>query len=190
MWHGPHSPLPPALLCGLAGDAEPGADLGPGVAIGAQALDRLGDGRVDLPCQAEHDGQGLNVAVPDAAAVGAHDAAGEAYSAAGRLTEAITLHERTLADCERVLGDTHPSTLTARHNLAHDYRAARRLAEAIPLFERTLAESERVLGNTHPDTLISRSFLADAYRAVGRLAEAERLRMDSTAQPSDPKNGD
>ena len=37
----------PALLGGLAGGAEPGADLGPGVAAGAQALDRLGAGDGD-----------------------------------------------------------------------------------------------------------------------------------------------
>jgi hypothetical protein len=36
------------LLCGLAGDAEPGADLGPRVAVGAKAIDGLGYGGVDL----------------------------------------------------------------------------------------------------------------------------------------------
>src|SRR5258705_10509744 len=52
----------PALLGGLAGDAEPGADLSPGVAAAAQALDRLSYGRVDLLGQAQHKGQGLDVA--------------------------------------------------------------------------------------------------------------------------------
>ena len=65
------------MLGGLAGDAEPGADLGPGVAAGAQALDRLGYGGVDLLGQAEHEAQGLDVAVADAAAAGAQDAADE-----------------------------------------------------------------------------------------------------------------
>ena len=69
--------LAPSLLGGLAGDAEPGADLGPGVAAGAQALDRLGYGGVDLIGQTEHEGQGLNVAVADAAGVGAQDAPDE-----------------------------------------------------------------------------------------------------------------
>ena len=59
------------------GDAEPGADLGPGIAVGAQALDRLGDGVVDLLGQADQEGQGLDIAVPDAAAEGAQDAADE-----------------------------------------------------------------------------------------------------------------
>ena len=41
-----------------------------------------------------------------------------AYQAAGRLAEAIPLYERTLADREQLLGDTHPDTLTSRNNLA------------------------------------------------------------------------
>ena len=44
-----------------------------------------------------------------------------AYWAAGRLDEAIALHERTLTDCEQTLGDTHPDTLTSRNNLATAY---------------------------------------------------------------------
>jgi hypothetical protein len=65
------------LLGGLAGDAEPGADLGPGIAVATQALDHLGDSSVDLLGQAEHEDQGLDVAVPNTAAVGALDAPNE-----------------------------------------------------------------------------------------------------------------
>ena len=45
---------------------------------------------------------------------------------AGRAAEAIPLHERTLADCERVLGPDRPATLNSRNNLADAYRAAGR----------------------------------------------------------------
>ncbi|MGH3156065.1 MAG: tetratricopeptide repeat protein, partial [Streptosporangiaceae bacterium] len=68
-------------------------------------------------------------------------------------TQAIGYGTALLADRERVLGDTHPDTLTSRSNLASAYQEAGRVAEAIPLFERTLADRERVLGDTHPDTL-------------------------------------
>ncbi|WP_274528226.1 tetratricopeptide repeat protein [Micromonospora foliorum] len=96
-----------------------------------------------------------------------------AYDAAGRLDEAIPLHEATLAACERVLGDEeHPLTLTSRNNLATAYDAAGRLDEAIPLYEATLAVRERVLGDEHPKTLMSRNNLATAYDAAGRLDEA------------------
>ena len=98
-----------------------------------------------------------------------------AYRAAGRLSEGIALHERTLADRERVLGEVHPDTLASRNNLAVAYKAAKRLDEAIALHERTLADRERVLGEAHPDTLTSRSSLASAYRAAGRLSEGIAL---------------
>ncbi len=52
------------------------------------------------------------------------------YRAAGRLDEAIALHERTLTDREQTLGDTHPDTLISRNNLAAAYQAAGRLDEA------------------------------------------------------------
>jgi hypothetical protein len=45
--------------------------------VAAQALDGFGDGGVDLGGQVEHEGQGLDVAVSDAAAVGAQNAADE-----------------------------------------------------------------------------------------------------------------
>jgi tetratricopeptide (TPR) repeat protein len=86
--------------------------------------------------------------------------------------QAIEYGQDLVADYERVLGETHPDTLTARNNLALAYRDAGRLDEAIPLCERTLADRERVLDETHPDTLGSRNNLALAYRAAGRLDEA------------------
>jgi hypothetical protein len=45
--------------------------------MSALALDRLGDRGVDLLGQADQDDQGLDIAVSDAAAVGAQDAADE-----------------------------------------------------------------------------------------------------------------
>jgi hypothetical protein len=53
----------PASLGSLAGDAEPGADFGPGVAEGAQAFDGLGDGSVDLGGEAE---QGIRASLSSA----------------------------------------------------------------------------------------------------------------------------
>ncbi|MGC5402175.1 tetratricopeptide repeat protein, partial [Streptomyces sp. DT20] len=66
---------------------------------------------------------------------------------AGDLERAVPLFEATLAQYERVLGDTHPHTLTSRNNLADAYRDAGDLERAVPLFEATLAQYERVLGD-------------------------------------------
>ena len=40
-----------------------------------------------------------------------------AYSEAGRLTDAVKILRRTLADCERHLGPDHPMTSTVRDHL-------------------------------------------------------------------------
>ncbi|HEU5416831.1 MAG TPA: FxSxx-COOH system tetratricopeptide repeat protein [Streptosporangiaceae bacterium] len=104
-----------------------------------------------------------------------------AYQAAGRLDEAVSLFERTLADREATLGDAHPATLDSRNNLGSAYGAAGRLDDAISLFERTLADRERILGATHPDTLTSRSNLAGAYEAAGWLEEAIPLHERTVA---------
>jgi hypothetical protein len=58
-------------LCGLAGDAEPGADLGPGVTPATQTLDRLGDGVVQFVGKPGREAECLDIAVCDAATVGA-----------------------------------------------------------------------------------------------------------------------
>jgi hypothetical protein len=52
-------------------------DLGPGAAMAAQALDRLGHRGVDLLSQADQQDQGLDAAVSDTAAVGTQDAPDE-----------------------------------------------------------------------------------------------------------------
>ena len=82
------------------------------------------------------------------------------------------------------LGPDHPSTLTARNNLAGAYQAAGRLNEAIPLYQQNLEDRTRILGPHHPDTLTSRNNLANAYQAAGRLDDAiplhEQTLEDST----------
>ena len=98
-----------------------------------------------------------------------------AYRDAGRLDEAIPLHEQTLEDSTRILGPHHPNTLTARNSLAGAYRDAGRLDEAIPLHEQTLEDSTRILGPHHPNTLTARNNLAYAYQEVRRLDEAIAL---------------
>ena len=106
-------------------------------------------------------------------------------------TQAIQYGQDLLADSERVLGETHPDTLTSRSNLAGAYQAAGRLAEAIPLLERTLADRERVLGETHPDTLTlpqQPRFRLQGCRAAGRGhpaagADPRRLRAGPGRDP-------
>src|ERR1700758_1096309 len=110
------------------------------------------------------------------------------------MAEAIPLYRGALADCERVRGTDHPSTLKSRNNLAMAYRAAGRTAEAIPLLERTLADCERVLGAGHPDTaehprdgLPGRG--ADGRGDLTARADAHRLRADAGRRPPGHESG-
>jgi len=89
--------------------------------------------------------------------------------------QAIELGESLIADCARILGESHEYTLRSRSNLACAYDRAGRSRAAIPLHERTLADRERVLGEDDPGTLISRNNLAGAYESAGRLDDAISL---------------
>jgi len=89
--------------------------------------------------------------------------------------QAADLGALLLADLERVFGDSHPDTLTARSNLAVAWVAAGRAGDAVPLLERTLADRVRLQGETHRDTLMSRNNLAETYRSAGRAADAVPL---------------
>ena len=98
-----------------------------------------------------------------------------AYQAAGRLHDAITLHKQNLKDSTHILGPHHPRTLTSRNNLANVHQAAGRLHDAITLHKQNLKDSTHILGPHHPRTLTSRNNLASAYQAAGRLHDAITL---------------
>src|SRR4051794_8741314 len=67
----------PSALGGLAGDAEPDADLGPGVAVSTQSEDGVADGVVELGGEVDHVGEGFDVAGGDTSGVGADNALDE-----------------------------------------------------------------------------------------------------------------
>nr|WSZ15592.1 tetratricopeptide repeat protein [Streptomyces canus] len=105
-------------------------------------------------------------------AVYAYHATAQYMRRKGRDAHSIPLRTITLAVCEQFLGETHPSTLNSRNNLANAYEAAGDLDRAILLHETTLTLRQEVLGDTHPDTLNSRNNLAIAYQAAGDLDRA------------------
>ncbi|MEV4561476.1 tetratricopeptide repeat protein [Kitasatospora sp. NPDC049285] len=101
--------------------------------------------------------------------------AGASLNDAGLYTAAVDHWHGLIADAERVLGDKHPDTLTARHNLSSSYLQAGRPEEAIAIEERVVADRERLLGDQHPDTLTAHANLAISYADAGRTAEAIAL---------------
>ena len=117
--------------------------------------------------------------------LGSRNNLANAYQDAGRLNEAIELHQQTLNARTRTLGPHHPDTLGSRDNLACAYREAGRLNEAIELHQQTLNARTRTLGPHHPDTLGSRDNLACAYREAGRLNEAIELHQQTLKDTED-----
>jgi tetratricopeptide (TPR) repeat protein len=120
-----------------------------------------------------------------------NDLAG-AYWAAGRIAEAIALHEANLKVIESKLGTHDRLALESGNNLAVAYLAAGRPAEALALLEATLKLCESELGPDHPTTLSTRNTLAGAYRAAGRIVEAITMhaanlkRFESNFGPDHP----
>jgi tetratricopeptide (TPR) repeat protein len=100
------------------------------------------------------------------------DGMASTYEAAGRLDDAIGVHQQTLAARHQVLGKDHPDTIDSCGHLARAFAAAGRHAEALPMYERVVADREWVLGARHPDTLAARGDLAGAYLAAGRPEHA------------------
>ncbi len=96
---------------------------------------------------------------------------------------AVPLFEVVERFAHKFLGVDHPSTLTARANLAGSYRQAGRTNDAITIEERVVEDSERLIGVDHPSTLTARANLAASYRQAGRTNDAitilERVVEDS-----------
>ena len=92
--------------------------------------------------------------------------------------QAIEYGQGLVADCERVLGDTHPDTLTSRNNLAAAYQAAGRLDEA-----------EGLRNRTEPGSRLSR-VQTRAHRICGHGAlacdDSARRHSDGTVDLPEP----
>ncbi|WP_076784760.1 tetratricopeptide repeat protein [Parafrankia discariae] len=79
---------------------------------------------------------------------------------------------RRPTDSARLLGQKHPDTLTARHNLAHSYWQAGRTTDAINIEKGVAADFARLFGQQHPNTVAAAGAVR-AWRdcvASGRVA--------------------
>jgi tetratricopeptide (TPR) repeat protein len=97
------------------------------------------------------------------------------YAENGRGQEALQLMEKVVAANKRTLGEEHPDTLSAMHNLADRYSEVGRRPEALELVEKVVAARKKTQGEEHPDTLSSMHNLAICYSEVGRQQEALEL---------------
>ena len=111
----------------------------------------------------------------------------QAYSAAGRISEAVALLEATLKLQETKLGPDHPDTLTSVHSLAHALQAGRPTA-AEPLFRRALEGYRKWQGPDGAVTIDLTRDLASLLYHTGPAAEAVAL-FEATLKLQETKLG-
>ena len=103
------------------------------------------------------------------------------YNNLGRLTDALQLHEETLAKRRAKLGAEHPDTLKSMASLAKTYSSLGRNADALKLDEETLAIRKAKLGPEHSDTLSSMMSVGNCYAELGQHTDALKLREETLA---------
>ena len=103
------------------------------------------------------------------------------YRVSGRLDKAEPLLAEALAAQRRVMGDSHPFTLSSINSLAVLYLMQSRYEEAEPLFRESLSGKRRSLGESHPSTLKTTYNLACLTAIGGRNREA----LDLLTQAAD-----
>lgn len=73
----------------------------------------------------------------------------------GRLQEGCVIETYVLNDRRRVLGEEHPSTISAMNNLASTLGDQGQLDEAITLLEVAVQKMKRIHSEEHPHTKIA-----------------------------------
>lgn len=92
----------------------------------------------------------------------------------GRLADAGTAAERSLALAEKRHGPSHPAVALSLHNLSAVRQAQGRNTDAEPIARRALAIREATLGAAHPDVAHTLNTLSLILHGQGRFGDAER----------------
>jgi serine/threonine protein kinase/tetratricopeptide (TPR) repeat protein len=109
-----------------------------------------------------------------------------------RWSDALKLHEETLALRKAKLGPDHPDTLTSMSNLANSYDSLGRYDDALKLREDALARQKAKLGPAHRLTLRTMHSLGNSYMLHDRFLDELKLReetltlMKATLGPQHP----
>lgn len=93
----------------------------------------------------------------------------------GTFASAEFLHRQSLDWRRKVLGDSHPDTLSSTNYLANTLYSQRKFSEAEVFYRRALTAREKDLGPTHLDNLASSNNLANALYNQNKFAETESL---------------
>jgi hypothetical protein len=83
--------------------------------------------------------------------------------------------QQVLDQRKEILGQEHPSTLAAMHDMASILRCQEKYVSAEKLYRQASEGRKKVLGEKHPRTLDSGLELASTLRVQGKHAEADTL---------------
>jgi eukaryotic-like serine/threonine-protein kinase len=108
-------------------------------------------------------------------AVRLQDTLGLLERARGKLAEARTRYEHTLALAEAKLGADDAGTLTTVNQLGTVLLDLGRFDEARAAFQRVVDTRERQVGKDHPDVASALNNLGNAYRRAAKYDDAERV---------------
>ncbi|MFF7442903.1 tetratricopeptide repeat protein [Streptomyces sp. NPDC008122] len=101
--------------------------------------------------------------------------AGKSLLDAGLAGAATSYWQQVTDTAERLRGDDHVDTFSARNCLATAHRNAGLIGKAVTIGEHVVAAAERALGDDHPATVSARANLSTSYWQAGRTREAVTL---------------
>jgi len=104
---------------------------------------------------------------------------GQVYGNLGLYARAQSLLTQAIDIRRRLLGVTHPQTLSSMDDLGWTLNREGRYADAEKLQRATVDTRRRILGPQHPDTLRSMSNLASTLTQEGHYTEAEKLGQET-----------
>ncbi|WP_261574322.1 FxSxx-COOH system tetratricopeptide repeat protein [Frankia gtarii] len=102
----------------------------------------------------------------------------EAFRSSGDYRTAASLSRQAYTRWTAQLGEDHPDTITAAHNLARVVREQGDYAAARALFDDVLTRRRRTLGEDHPDTITTAHNLARVVGDQGDYAAARSMLHD------------
>ena len=93
----------------------------------------------------------------------------------GRLQEEYTIKKYILKERRRILGEEHPSTISAMNNLASTLGDLGQWEEESNIKKEVVEQRRRILGEEHPDTITVMNNLASTLGDLGQQDEAIAL---------------
>ncbi|WP_052914985.1 FxSxx-COOH system tetratricopeptide repeat protein [Protofrankia coriariae] len=99
----------------------------------------------------------------------------EALRSSGDNHTAASLSRQTYTLWTTQLGEDHPETITAMHNLACVVREQGDYPAARALFDEVLTRRRRILGEDHPDTFATAHYLARVVGDQGDLSASQAI---------------